>query len=227
MTSAENVLQGFEWDYDGTVGFSRGPGYMGVGISRTLFLHPKIEDIPEQLFALKVSQSSNAQRAGKLVFKYLSYRVGEDQPSSDLAPSSVDMTTPLSQIRDMFVSKLGALPGASVSLTIALKGAFTNIQCADGLFALYDEAKEEFKTDDPNTTGNAPYYIKSDAQIHVKLKGAMSKQGNPYIQTTLSSTSTSSEIFVKPQRGAVWNPDDQAGTPAPEAPESDAPASIW
>ena len=227
MTSAENVLQGFEWDYDGTVGFSRGPGYMGSGISRTIFLHPKIEDIPEQLFAVKVSQSSNPQKAGKFVFKYLSYKVSEDQPSSDMAPSSVDMTTPLAQIKEMFIWKVGALPGASVFLNIGLKGAFTNIQCADGLFALYDEGKEEFKTDDPNTTGNAPYYIKSDAQIHVKLKGAMSKQGNAYIQTTLSSTSTSDEIFVKPQRGAIWNPDDQAAAPAPAAPAGETPASIW
>lgn len=224
MNSTENVLQGFEWDYDGTVGFSRGAGYKGVGISRTMFLHPQIADIPEALFAVKVSQSTNQQKAGKFVFKYLSYRLTEDQKPSDLVPSGIDLTTPLDQIKAAFVSKLANTPGASVSLNIGLKGKFTNIACADGTFKLYDEDAPEFKTDDPNTTGNAPYYIKSDAQVHVKLKGAMSKQGNPYIQSTLSSTSASSEIFAQPQRGAIWSP--EGNSAAADAPQSQAAAGV-
>lgn len=207
MTSAENVLQNFEYEYDGTVGFARGQGYKGTGISRTLFLHPKVEDIPEQLFAIKVSQSTNPQKAGKFVFKWLSYRLTEDQTPMDLVPSGVDMATPLADIKAAVVAKINGTPGASVSLNIGLKGKFTSIACADGTFKLYDEEEPDFKTDDPNTTGNAPYYIKSDSQIHVKLKGAMSKQGNAYIQTTLSTTSSSSDIFAKPQKGAIWNPD--------------------
>lgn len=217
MTSAENVLKGFEWEYDGTVGFARGAGYKGVGVSRTLFLHPEVADVPEELFAVKVSQSSNPQKAGRFVFKYLSYRLTEDQKPVDLVPSGIDMNTPLDQIKAAFVSKITNTPGASVSLNIGLKGKFTNITCADGNFKLYDEDEPDFKTDDPNTTGNAPYYIKSDAVVHVKLKGADSKQGNPYIQTTLSSTSTSSEIFAQPQRGAIWSPDGAAASAAPAA----------
>lgn len=226
MTSVENVLQNFEWDYDGTVGFARGQGYMGVGISRTLFLHPQVTDIPEQMFAVKASQSTNPQKTGKLVFKFLSYRLSDEQKPMDLVPSGIDMNTPLADIKAAFVAKIGNTPGASVSLNIGLKGKFTTIACADGTFKLYDEDEPGFKTDDPNTTGNAPYYIKSDAQVHVKLKGAMSKQGNPYIQTTLSSTSASGEIFAKPQKGAIWNPDgDQGFVPAAAAAEGVEP--IW
>lgn len=226
MNSNDNVLQDFEWDYDGTVGFARGQGYKGEGISRTMFLHPNVADIPEQLFALKQSKSDNPQKAGKLVFKYLSYRFAEDQKHSDLVPAGIAMSTPLDQIKAAFVSKLGNIPGASVSLNIGLKGTFTNIVCADGSYAIYDESKPEFKTDDPNTTGNAPYYIKSDAQIHVKLKGAMSKQGNAYIQTTLSSTSSSSEIFAMPQRGAIWSPDG-ASESAPAAASAAGIDPVW
>lgn len=227
MNSTENVLQGFEWEYDGTVGFARGQGYKGVGISRTMFLHPQIADIPEQLFAVKVSQSTNQQKAGKFVFKYLSYKLTEDQKPADLVPSGIDLTTPLDQIKAAFVSKIANTPGASVSLNIGLKGKFTSITCADGTFKLYDEEEPSFKTDDPNTSGNAPYYIKNDAQIHVKLKGAMSKQGNPYIQSTLSSTSASSEIFAEPQRGQIWSPNGDAPAGAAPADTAKGVDAIW
>ncbi len=221
LTSNDNVLEGFEWGYDGNVGFARGTGYQGKGISRTMFLRPNVEDIPENLFAIKISKSTNPQKTGKPVFRFLSYRLTEDAPKPiDLVPSGIDMSTPLADIKNAFVTKIKQTPGASVSLNIGLKGKFTNIDCADGTIKLYDEDEPEFKTDDPNTTGNAPYYIKSDAEIHVTLKGAMSKQGNAYIQSSLSTTSTSNEILAKPQRGAIWNPDDTAATPAGETAQS-------
>lgn len=227
MNSAENVLQNFEWEYDGTVGFAVGQGYKGVGISRTLFLHPNAEDIPENLFAVKVSQSSNPQKVGKMVFRFLTYRLAEDQNPMDLVPSGIDMSTPLADIKAAFVQKITQTAGASASLNIGLKGRFTNIACADGNFKLYDEEEPDWKTDDPKTSGSAPYYIKSDAQIHVKLKGAMSKQGNAYIQTTLSTTSTSSEIFAQPQRGAIWNPDGAAASTASKETSADGTEPIW
>lgn len=220
MNSNDNVLKDFEWAYDGTVGFTRGKGYQGVGISRTMFLHPKVEDIPENLFAVKVSQSTNPQKAGKLVFRFLSYRLTEDAKPVDLVPSSIELTTELSAIKNALVSKINSTSGASVSLNIGLKGKFTNIACADGTYKLYDEDDPAFKTDNPETTGNAPYYIKNDAEIHVVLKGAQSKQNNPYIQSTLSTTSNSSEVLAMPQKGKIWNPDGEtapAGDPAPAA----------
>lgn len=227
MTSTENVLQNFEWGYDGTVGFARGKGYQGTGISRTMFLHPKVEDIPENLFAIKVSQSTNPQKQGKLVFKFLSYRLTEDQKPIDLVPSGIDMTTPLDKIKAAFVAKINGTPGASVSLNIGLKGKFTNIVCADGTFKLYDEDAPEFKTDNPETTGNAPYYVKSDAEIHVVLKGAMSKQGNAYIQSTLSTTNTSNEVLAMPTRGAIWNPDGETAAPAAEPAAAEGVEPVW
>lgn len=224
MNSNDNVLQGFEWECDTTVGFARGEGYQGVGISRTIFLHPALADIPENLFAIKISKSTNPQKQGRPVFKYLSYRLNANDNPSDMVPNGIDMNTPLDQIKAAFVAKMGTMPDASVSLNIGLKGKFTSIACADGTFKLYDEDEPDFKTDDPKTTGNAPYYIKSDAPIHVKLKGAMAKQGNPYIQTTLSTTQTSKEIFVQPQRGQIWSPDDAS---APSAPAADGENPIW
>lgn len=226
MNSTGNVLQNFEWEYDGTVGFARGKGYQGEGISRTIFLHPNAADIPEQLFAVKVSKSTNPQKAGKFVFKYLSYRLTPDTKPIDMVPTGIDLTTPLDQIKAAFVAKMNATPDASVSLNIGLKGNFTNIDCADGTFKLYDADEPSFKTDDPNTSGNAPYYIKSDAQVHVKLKGAMSKQGNEYIQTTLSTTSSSNDVLAMPQRGSVWNPNGDAAASAPAA-AAEGTEPVW
>lgn len=227
MTSKDNVLKDFEWGYDGTVGFARGRGYQGVGISRTMFLHPKVEDVPENLFAVKMSQSQNPQKQGKLVFKYLSYRLTEDQKPIDLVPSGIDLDTPLAEIKSAFISKINGTPGASVSLNIGLKGKFTNLVCADGTFKLYDEDEPAFKTDDPNTSGNAPYYVKNDAEIHVVLKGAMSRQGNAYIQSSLSTTSSSDEVLAKPQRGAIWNPDGTASDGETAAPAAEGVDPVW
>lgn len=224
MNSTQNVLENFEWEYDGPIGFARGKGFQGVGISRTMFLRPKLEDIPENLFAVKVSQSNNPQKAGKLAFKYLTYRLNENEKPNDLVPSGIDLTTELKDIKSMFLAKLANMPGVVFSLNIGLKGKFTSITCTDGTFKLYDEDEPAFKTDNPDTSGNAPYYVKSDAQVHVKLKGAMGKMGKPYIQSELSSTSASNEILAQTERGHIWNPN---STVAAEAPAADGMKSVW
>ncbi len=223
MNSLGKVLNGFEWDYEGTIQIMRGTGYQGKGVSRTLFLSPKLEDIPEQLFALKVSQSTNPAKAGKLTFRYFSFRFDKDAKFENLAPSEVTMETPLADVKNLVVSKMGNIPNAEISINVTLHGKFTNITCADGVFSIYDE--EKFKSPDPTKSGNAPYYVKSDSIIRVHLKGAES-QGNEYIQTTLSTTSVSDDIFAKSQAGKVWGEDD--GDSAGAAPVDSTPATpVW
>lgn len=221
MNSIGKILTGFEWDYDGTVSIIRGTGYQGKGVSRTLFLKPAVADIPEELFALKLSQSSNPQKNGKPVFKYFSYRFDPNGKYENMAPDNVNMNTELSEIKNMIVSKFSNIPTAEISINIALHGKFTNVTCADDTYAIYDE--EKFASADPNKSGDAPYYIKGDAIIHVKLKGAES-QGNEYLQVTLSTTAVSNDIFQKVQSGKVWGEDSTTGAAA----ETSAPAgNIW
>lgn len=205
MNSIGKVLTNFEWECDSTIGMSFGTGYQGKGISRTLFLSPKLDEIPENLFAVKMSQSQNAAKAGKVVFKWFSFRFQSDAKFENLAPTGITLETPLNEVKNLVVSKLANIPNAEISLSIPLHGRFTNIQCSDGLWALYDEDK--FQNADPNKHGRAPYYVKSDALIHVKLKGAISVQQNEYLQTTLSTTATSKDIFQEVQQGKVWSPD--------------------
>lgn len=208
--SIGKVLTGFTYEYDGPISIIRGTGYQGKGISRTMFLSPNLADIPEELFALKSSQSTNPAKAGKLVFKYISFRFNKEAKFENLAPSEISLDTPLDQVKAIVVSKIGNIPDAEVSVSVSLHGTFTNVTCADGTFAIYDE--EKFANPDPTKSGNAPYYIKSDAVIHVKLVGAES-QGNEYLQSTLSTTACADDIFQKVQAGKVWG-EDESGTPA-------------
>ena len=234
--SIGKILAGFEWDYDGPVRFVTGKGYQGKGISRTMFLTPSnLADIPEELFAVKISQSVKPERAGKPVFRFFSYRFTPGEGKfEDLAPTGITMDTPLADIKNLVVSKFSNLPTqVEASLAINLHGRFTNLQCSDGVYALYDEDK--FKDPDPEKNGRAPYWIKNDTQVHVKLKGAES-QGNEYLQSTLSTTASANEVFQKAVVGKVWEGADMdtgaaaGAAAAPEAPATPAtpnPADFW
>ena len=136
MNSVGNVLSNFEWLYEGPISIVKGTGYEGKGISRTMFLSPKeLESIPEQLFAVKISQSKDQSLAGKPVFKYFSYRFNADEKFKNLAPKEITLQTELSAVKAAVVSKFlaaeqqGAAP--SYSLSVKLHGTFTNITCAD------------------------------------------------------------------------------------------------
>lgn len=231
--SIGKILLGFEWDYDGPVRFVTTKGYQGQGISRTMFLTPKtLEEIPEELFAVKISQSRNPERAGKPVFRFFSYRLTPGEGKfMDLAPTGITMETPLADIKNLVVSKFTNLgTPVELSLSIGLHGTFTNIQCSDGVYALYDTSK--FSDPDPEKNGRAPYWIKNGVEIHVKLKGADSVQGNDYIQSTLSTTATANEIFQKAEVGKVWEGADMDGMgaaapAAPAAPATPDPADFW
>lgn len=229
MNSIGNILTNFEWTYEGPVSIIRGTGYQGKGVSRTLFLNqPKLEEIPEQLFAVKVSQSTNPAKAGKPVFRFFSFRFDPQSKFENMAPQGITLETPLSEIKAIVIGKFANIPNAEVSLNVNLKGRFTNVQCADQLIAIYDEANPDFQSDDPAKSGDAPYYIKSDAIIQVKLKGAMS-QGNEYLQSTLSTTATADETFQARQVGQVWNPSGGAvGGSAPvNTPDAQAGQAVW
>lgn len=227
MNSIGKILAGFEWDYDGPVSIVYGRGYQGKGISRTLFLSPKLEDIPEQLFAVKVSQSQDPAKAGKIVFRYFSFRFNPNEKYQNLAPTGVTMETPLAEIKNLVVSKFMNLSdNVDISISVSLHGKWTSVTCADRTIAVYDETKDEFKDPDPNKNGRAPYYINPDAQIHVKLKGAES-QGNEYLQSQLSTTATADETFVAMANSEIWEGGKPVSKPSGSASTDGNPGPVW
>lgn len=206
-TSATKPLTGLVWGYDGPISIFRGRAYDGKGVSRTMFLKPeRLEDIPEELFVVKMSQSKKPELAGKPVFRFLSYKMTKDGNFETGAPASFTPATPLSQIKQEVIAKFGQLPDVEISLSIPLKGKFTPVQFADDTFNIYDE--KAFPSDDLELLGEPPYYLKADVEMHVELKGVESSHGNEYFQSTLSTTATSNDALQqKGSTGKIWSPD--------------------
>ena len=184
--------------------------------SRQLFIDiADLASVPEELFALKVSQSKNPELAGKPVFKYLSHKISAETPFSPLAPSTVTMATPLADIKALVVSKLGALPDAKFSFSINLNGSFTNIKAGNGTtYTIFDD--KEFAA----TEGKPGYYLKGGTVATVELTLAQSNY-DPYYRVSLETKSSPNEIFVHSGKSKVWGADD--------ATDSDAPAAdaVW
>ena len=205
MNSIGKILDGFQYDYEGPISIRKGTGYQGKGISRTMFLSPKLADIPEQLFAVKISQSPNPAKAGKPVFRYFSYRFNENEKYENMAPTGITLETPLADVKNMVVSKLSNIPSAQVSINVTLHGSKTFLACADGDWCIFNDDE-----------GDLPYYVKPDAVIRVTLKGAES-QGNEYLQSMLSTTASSSDVFQKIRTGKIWGKDEADGAATPAA----------
>lgn len=228
-TSASKPLSGVTWGYDGPISIFRGKAYDGKGVSRTMFLKPeRLEDIPEELFMIKISQSKKPELAGRPVFRFLSYKLTEDGNFETGAPETFTPVTPLAQIKQEVIAKFGQLPNVEISLSIPLKGKFTPVTFADDTFNIYDE--KAFPSDDLELLGEPPYYLKQDVIMHVELKGVTSTHGNEYFQSTLSTTATSNDALQKKgSAGKIWSPDgDHAAAGVAEV-TADTPKSdrLW
>lgn len=204
-----------------------GTGMNGDGLSRRLFVTvTDITEVPEELFAVKISQSQKPEKAGRVVFKHLLFRQpGETQPWQDLAPSGVTLGTPVAEIKQTLVNFITEKNlQLEFELAINLNGKFANITTPEGRFTLFDDA--EF----PESKGNPGYYLKRGTKADITLTPRPSKYGNVYYQVTLETAGTPDEIFVRGGRAQVWGQDSAATAPtsftAPTAPTSfEAPAA--
>lgn len=188
--------------------------------SRRLFIDVKdLDAIPDELFAVKISQSKNPSLAGKPVFKYFSYKVNENTPFSALAPDNTTLATPVSEIKSTVVSKLGALPGAKYSLNIALNGSFANIETSEGIYTIFDD--KEF----PATEGKPGYYVASGTEATVTITRAQSQYG-PYYRTSIKTALSPDEVFVKAGKGKVWGAETQ-GSVHTSAAEDATDGAVW
>lgn len=181
--------------------------------------------VPDELFAIKMSQSKKPELAGKPVFKYFSYKVSENTPFSPLAPATATLQTPTSELKAVALEKIGKIPGAVFSLAINMNGRFGNIKTPDGVFTLFDDQRF------PQSEGKPGYYLKSNTKANVTLTKATSQYG-PYYRIQLETDEVPDDIFVKSGRSKVWGEEDAGATIAPAA--ADTPAapevndgSVW
>lgn len=164
----------------------------------------ELADMPEELFAVKISQSKKPERAGKLVFSYLAFRLNESTPWSDLASNNHTIATPLSEIKAAVVSVIGSQPNAKVQFTMNMPGKFANIMTSDGNYSIYDFNE--------TPDGNLGYYLRGGSVVTVELTPS-EHQGNSYYRMKLSAKDTSPEdLFVRGGKGKIFGQEDSAPT---------------
>lgn len=160
--------------------------------------------LPDEFFEIKASQSKDQTKAGKLAFKYLSYKLGEQPYTSflpDGAPINLAMTP--EQVKQVIVSPstpfVQAAKEGNVSLIFNVKSPFQTIKFdgIDSPIILFD--KQQF----PDSNGNPDYFLRRDIELTVSLKRAVN-QGNAYYQVSLASSKTPEEVFQKRQQSQVW-----------------------
>lgn len=172
--------------------------------SRRLFMAIKGEalaDIPDEMFAIKISQSKNPELAGKPVFKYFGYRLNDDTPFSSVAPTGTRIDTPTADTKAEVLAKLAGIKGAVFSMAVNLNGTFANIKTPDGNFTLFDE--KAF----PQTQGRPGYYLSRDTIANVTLTKATSANG-PYYRVAIETSMMPDDIFVRAGKSRVWGSDD-------------------
>lgn len=161
-----------------------------------------LEKVPEELFAIKISQSKKPELAGKPVFKYFVYKLKDTDAWSSLAPSDATPVTELKELKDKVVAQFANKPDARLAMSLKMHGSWGNIETSDGSYALYDD--EHY----PDTQGDPAYYLKSDTHVNIGITPAVS-HGNEYLQISLSTDEAPDDIFQMKGRAAMhyWNED--------------------
>lgn len=173
-----------------------------------------VEDIPEELFALKISQSTNPSRTGKALFKYFrTYHVPEGEKNAVYSDTpfseKVDIKTPLSKLKEAYVRYLAKNPELKVCVFIRATGNYLNIMLQDNLCALYDNnnliGNGKGNVKDNPTIGDIPMWITRDLRADITLTYMDSKNepGSFFYSIRLENQNlTMKDVFI-PKREAI------------------------
>lgn len=199
--------------------------YSGDG-GRKLVMNaePKeLADFPAALFKLKVSQSKNPEKAGKIIFKYFRYKGSESTPWSDMAPTNFTMDTPFETIKEQVVSSMGTNPNIKTQFDIKMPGNFANIDTSDGIYTIFDY--------NVNPEGDLGYYFIGGTTVTVTFTPSTHRE-NFYYRLHLAATDKRpEEIFRKSGKGRIFGEEDKndahgaSGTGIPEWGQASTPAS--
>lgn len=186
--------------------------------TKRLVIAGGLEDLasfPDELFAVKISQSKKPDLAGKTLLKYISYKLNEQAPWASRVPESITIATPTSSIKQALLEAFKSQPDAKFQLTIKLPGKFANLDTPQGRYTLFDFT--QFPSD-----GNPGYFLKPGTVVEVTLTPA-THNGNDYFRVALKSELGPDEIFSRGGRGKLWGDDDEASAPSADA----APGLTW
>ena len=170
----------------------------------------ELSEMPAELFAVKISQSPKPERAGKLVFKYFSFKPSDSTPWSDMASTNFNIATPVEEIKQAVVNALGT-SNAKVQFTVNMPGQFANIETSDGHYSIYDFNE--------SADGNLGYYFKGGTVVTVTFTEA-THNGNPYYRLSLNAeTLAPDEIFARSGKGKRFG--EEADAPAQQVYKGD------
>lgn len=173
-----------------------GEDYNGKPIKKLVFTGHDIENVPAELFKLKISASKKPELAGSVMTRYVSWKLNAQLPWSSKLPNTINMQTPVDVVKNELVNVFRQYPEAVFSVSIKMPGQFGNIETPQGTYSIFD-----FKVDP--IAGNVGYYLVKDTPVTVTLTLAENK-GNDYFRVALATTKSPDEIFRRSGHAKVW-----------------------
>lgn len=182
----------------------------------------RLDEIPAELFNVKVSQSTKPELAGKTLFKYFSMKTTDGTWSQE-TPEGTTLATDLNELKEKIVASLAG-KDIELYLTFPWSGSFGNIDTSNGRFVLFDD--KQFPSDDVSRQGYPGYYLNPNTKVDVHLTPAISNN-NMYYQIRLTTDKTAEEVLVKPVQTQVWDPEGHQQEEVTEPEPEEEAGGVW
>lgn len=169
-----------------------------------------IESIPDELLTVKVSQSANPQKAGKVVFRWLnlSYGEGDNIVRTNIIKSkNVTIATKPEALRKYLEKLMEKYPELTISAFIPLSGKYLNVDLKDKLIIVFNEdeypGKVNPSTGKNETLGQPPYYMKDQTILDIDLTEMVNVEfpDNTFMSVRISNYDLdSTDVFTESRR---------------------------
>lgn len=172
--------------------------------------------LPDVMFTIQMITDTRSPNVGKLKFKYLTspknkHEAFDLQTSRDnVIPNSLlqglNITTPLAQVKVLFMQALAQFPQGFFGIRITHFGDFLTIKVAGHEKPFFVFNKTAIQT---NPFGDPNYYIRRGSSVNATFNTAPNKRkpGTYYITLELSSNMTADELFQEKGSAAYGNTD--------------------
>lgn len=172
--------------------------------------------LPDVMFTVQMITDTRSPNVGKLKFKYLTspknkHEAFDLQTSRDnVIPNSLlqglNITTPLAQVKVLFMQALTQFPQGFFGIRITHFGDFLTIKVAGHEKPFFVFNKTAIQT---NPFGDPNYYIRRGSSVNATFNTAPNKRkpGEYYITLELSSNMTADELFQEKGSAAYGNTD--------------------
>lgn len=172
--------------------------------------------LPDVMFTIQMITDTRSPNVGKLKFKYLTspknkheafdLQTSRDNVIPDNLLQGLNITTPLAQVKVLFMQALAQFPQGFFGIRITHFGDFLTIKVAGHEKPFFVFNKTAIQT---NPFGDPNYYIRRGSSVNATFNTAPNKRkpGEYYITLELSSNMTADELFQEKGSAAYGNTD--------------------